>query len=223
MISLFCALALILSLNSVAFAMEADTDRGNANVKSYSTYQEVLDMLNKEYGTNVHFPSAQECRDYGIATEAINMTLEEFEAQMRKDIEANLQANAEAQAAAQKMDKSLSVESGSGVCRNNSVEVNSAYLVTQSKDVPGATVHLRATVNDDRGYWRYSSISTVYTTYQIDYNSAPAFGATSYTYDLVDSRRTCALSLRGYTLGTGGAILDNNAYRYVEIWAGRGM
>lgn len=222
-ISLFCVLALMLSLSSVAFAAEIDMDTEIGDLKLCSTYQDVLDMLNKEYGTNVHFPSAQECKEYGITSGKIDVSLEEFETQMRKDIEANLRANAEATAAAQKLDKSQSLRSGSGVCKKSEVEVKSAYYVTRSKDVDGATVHLEATVNDNGGYWRYSSISEVYTTYLADYNTSPGFIASSYNYDLIDALRTCAVSLYGYTVGNWGVIIDNNAYRYVEFWAGSGM
>ena len=222
-ISLFCAFALMLSLSSVAFAAEIDMDTEIGDLKPYSTYQEVLDMLNEEYGTNVHFPSAQECKEYGITVEEIDVSLDEFEAQMRKDIEASLRANAEATAAAQKLDKSQSLKNGSGVCKKSEVDVKSAYYVTRAKDVEGATVYLEATVNDNNGYWRYSSISDVYTYYLAGYNTTPAFGATSYNYDLIDALRTCAVSLYGYTVGNWGVILDDNAYRYVEFWAGSGM
>ncbi len=145
--SLFCAFALILSLSSVAFAAEIDMDTEIGDLKPYSTYQDVLDMLNEEYGTNVHFPSAQECKEYGITVEEIDVSLDEFEAQMRKEIEASLRANAEVTAAAQKLDKSQSLKSGSGVCKKSEVDVKSAYYVTHTKDVDGATVYLEATVN----------------------------------------------------------------------------
>lgn len=126
-ISLFCVLALVLSFSVVAFAAQTDMNTGIGDVKTCSTYQDVLDMLNKEYGTNVHFPSAQECEKYGITVTEIDVSLEEFEAQMRKDIEANLQANAEAVADAQKLDKSQRLESGSGVCTKTKIVIDPAH------------------------------------------------------------------------------------------------
>jgi len=125
-ISLFCVLALVLSFSIVAFAAQTDVDMGG-DVKSCSTYQDVLDMLNKEYGTNVHFPSAQECEEYGITVAEIDVSLEEFEAQMRKDIEANIQANAKAVADTQKLDNSQSLESGSGVCTKSKIVLDPAH------------------------------------------------------------------------------------------------
>ena len=73
------------------------------------------------------------------------------------------------------------------------------------------------------GYCAYSRINQVYTSYLAGVNSKPPFYANSYNYDLIDTRRTCALRLYGYTLGDYGTIIDSNAYRYVEFWAGSGM
>ena len=115
-ISLLGALALVLSLSLAAYAAENDVDLKINDVEACTTYQDVLDMLNKEYGTDVHFPSAEEREKYGIPVVEIDVSLEEFEAQIRKDIEANLQANAEAKAAAQKLDTEQIIESGSGIC-----------------------------------------------------------------------------------------------------------
>lgn len=222
-ISLFCAFALLLSLSSVAFATEIDMDTEIGELKLCSTYQDVLDMLNKEYGTNVHFPSDQECKEYGISVEKIDLSLEEFEAQMRKDIEANLQANAEAIAATTKLEKSKIVESGSGVCTESDLIVLSTYEdVVRYNQVAGATVYLTATISDSL-YWHYTEIKKVQTFYTKGNNSTPAFSARTYNYELIDSRRTCALHLYGFTCSDYGVIIDNNAVRYVEFWAGNGM
>ena len=115
-ISLLGALALVLSFSFAAYAAENDVDLIINNVEACTTYQDVLDMLNKEYGTDVHFPSAEEREKFGIPVVEIDVSLEEFEAQMRKDIEANLQANVEAKAAAQKLNEVQIYESGSGIC-----------------------------------------------------------------------------------------------------------
>ena len=115
-ISLLGALALVLSFSFAAYAAENDVDLKINNVEACTTYQDVLDRLNKEYGTDVHFPSAEEREKYGIPVVEIDVSLEEFEAQMRKDIEANLRANAEAKAAAQKLNTEQIIESGSGIC-----------------------------------------------------------------------------------------------------------
>lgn len=69
----------------------------------------------------------------------------------------------------------------------------------------------------------YSSINSVHTEYLVGNNSKPPFYANTYNYSLIDARRTCATKLYGYTLGDYGTIIDSNAYRYVEFWAGSGM
>lgn len=69
----------------------------------------------------------------------------------------------------------------------------------------------------------YSSINPVHTEYLAGNNSKLPFYANTYNYSLIDARRTCATKLYGYTLGDYGTIIDNNAYRYAEFWAGSGI
>ncbi len=267
--ALVLSVGLVMSNSIVAFAAESDMDSEIGNLKPNLTYQDVLDMLNKEYGTNVHFPSAQECKEYGIAVEEIDVSIEEFEAQMRKDIEANLRANAEAIAAVQKLDTCQILESGSGVCKTTedidefeaqmrkdietNLRANAEAIaavqkldtcqilesgsgvckttedneviscdVLQAKVIDGAIVYLDATVNNYT-YWYYKSINGVDVSYSEDICTPPKFELSNYTYSLVDTRRTCALKLYGHTIGSWGAVIDENAYRYVEFWAGSGM
>lgn len=84
-------------------------------------------------------------------------------------------------------------------------------------------MHLTATVNNNGGYWKYSEFKNIKSTYVINENTAPPFCYVSYSKQFIDSRRTCAINLYGYTVGNYGAILDSNAHRYVEFWAGSGM
>lgn len=227
--ALVLSVGLVMSNSIVAFAAESDMDSEIVdmdseigNLKPNLTYQDVLDMLNKEYGTNVHFPSAQECKEYGIAVEEIDVSIEEFEAQMRKDIETNLRANAEAIVSAQKLDTCQILESGSGVCKTTEDNEVISCDVLQAKVIDGAIVYLDATVNNYT-YWYYKSINGVDVSYSEDICTSPEFELSNYTYSLIDTRRTCALKLYGHTIGSWGAVIDENAYRYVEFWAGSGM
>lgn len=217
-ISIMIVMFMMLSISVTAFAAECKP------VVSVDSYQEILDKLNKEYGTNVHFATENERSELGIKDVDITVSLEEFESQMRKDIEASIKANEDALNKSKRLNSVKIEESGSGICGKASFSSNpkSSSTVTQSKDVAGATAYLSATVNNS-SYWYYSSISSVWTTYLAGYNSTPAFVATAYNYSLIDARRTCAVSLYGYTIGNWGVIIDNNAYRYVEFRAGSGM
>lgn len=217
-LAILLSVLMMLSISVTAFASE------NKPSMPQNAYQEVLDKLNKEYGTDVHFATNDECSEYGIKNTKITVSVEEFESQMRKDIETNIKANEDALRSSKKLNSVKINESGKGICGKASEISGSkaSSTVTRSKDVAGATVYLSATVNNS-SYWHYTSIGSVWTNYLAGYNSTPAFGARTYNYSLIDARRTCALSLYGYTVGNWGVIIDNNAYRYVEFWAGSGM
>jgi len=49
------------------------------------------------------------------------------------------------------------------------------------------------------------------------------FFAETYNYEFIDSRRTCAINLYGFTIDKYGNIVDSYASRYVEFWAGTNM
>ena len=188
-------------------------------------YQAVIDKLNKEYSMDIHFMSATEARTYLISAERdIDITPEEFEQKLREEIIENNRAKAEADKKFAELETEVINESGDGFCDPAGEPVTRTKVtVTRNKQIAGATAYLTATVSDSPGYWMYSDISAAYTKYVAGVNSTPAFCAETYNYSLIDARRTCALKLYGYTLGSYGTILDPNAYRYVEFWAGSGM
>ena len=218
------ALILVVGLMPTS-ALAASSESQTA--QAISSYQLVLDKLNSEYGTDVHFATAAEASKFGISESFAGVSLEDFEKTIRAEIIANQEAEAKAIAESTRLQREAAVESGSGVCGTPQFDMSptpkASYSVQRSKDVAGATVHLTATVNNNNGYWTYSSFTQVYTTYVAGQNTTPAFGASTYNYSFIDARRTCAISLYGYTMGSYGVIIDNNAYRYVEFWAGSGM
>ncbi len=177
-----------------------------------------MDRLNAKYGTDVHFASKTEKNNYNIDEELKNVSLADFEKDIEEAILENERAKQEAKKAKKKseeLDDSKNIYLVSGRA--------SSSTVTREKDVSGATVHMTADVSNSSGYWHYTSIGTIWTSYLAGVNSTPAFYSLTYNYDLIDSNRTCAISLYGVTIGNYGVIIDSNAYRYVEFWAGNGM
>nr|WP_297932809.1 hypothetical protein [uncultured Blautia sp.] len=210
----------VLMASIMACAMTTTTFAMNTNKDEY---QAVLDKLNEEYSTDVHFASGNETALYSDSNR-MDITPEEFEQYIREMIVENERANKEAETSAKILKTKEICEQGQGICGQFSGAAQRASsTVNRSKKVSGATVHLNATVTNSPGYWMYSSINEVYTTYLAGENTAPAFSASSYNYSLIDARRTCALHLYGYTIGNYGVIIDSNAQRYVEFWAGSGM
>ncbi len=204
-IAFILTVIMLLSISATAFAAE------NTPAETRDSYQEILDKLNKEYGTNAHFATESERREFGIKDIDIKVSVEEFESQMRSDIEANIKANNEAISSIEKLKSVKIEESGSGICGDESfISDPKGSTVTRTKNVAGATVHLTATV-EKSSYWYYRSIGSVWTTYTAGYNSTPAFAARTYNYNLIDSRRTCAVSLYGYTVGNSNITQTNVA------------
>ena len=195
----------------------------SVSAASEDPYQAVIDRLNKEYSMNIHFMNSEELRTSSMKEQKeIDITPEEFEKNLREQIIENNRAQAEADEKFAELEAKDIIESGSGVCKPIST-TRATATVTRGKAVPGATVYLNATVSNNPGYWMYSNINSVHTEYIAGNNSKPPFHANTYNYSLIDSRRTCATKLYGYTLGDYGTIINSNAYRYVEFWAGSGM
>lgn len=195
-----------------------------AEQQNTDPYQQVIDKLNDEYSANVRFLTPEDGIPMQNYNAKINVSVDEFEKTLRAEILENNKAKKRADAAIARLENKTIEESGSGICTTEMpAGLRSTYSVNREKKVEGATVHLNATVTNQTGYWVYGSINKVFTTYLEGVNSTPPFYCNSYNYDLIDARRTCAMRLYGYTLGNYGTIIDNNAYRYVEFWAGNGM
>lgn len=179
-----------------------------AEQQNTDPYQQVIDKLNDEYSTNVRFLTPEDGIPMQNYNAKINVSVDEFEKTLRAEILENNKAKKRADAAIARLENKTIEESGSGIC---------------TTEMPAGLRSLNATVTNQTGYWVYGSINKVFTTYLEGVNSTPPFYCNSYNYDLIDARRTCAMRLYGYTLGNYGTIIDNNAYRYVEFWAGNGM
>ena len=115
----FFALTLLIALSIGLIPANASATAPNAdNIRiANQPYQQVLERLNKEYGTNVHFAtSAQEAR-YNTRVEAVDVSVAEFEKYMHEMIEANQAANDEAIAKSARLISEKASASGSGICR----------------------------------------------------------------------------------------------------------
>lgn len=186
-------------------------------------YQAVLEKLNAEYGTKTRFATSDELKIIGFEPEKIDVSPAEFEIEVLTAIEASKKANREALEASLKLQKVQIDESGSGICKpRNSISPMASYPYYHSKPVTGANVHLEAVVFDTGGFWKFSTIDSVWTTSSQSI-PFPWFAAETYNYDLIDTRRTCAINLYGFTIDRYGVIVDPAASRYVEFWAGTNM
>lgn len=186
-------------------------------------YQEVIDKLNEEFSMDIHFMTPEERAMYSDSSENIQdiMTPEELEEKLRKTIIVNNRANEEADRKIAELETKEIEERTWGVFSEEPVNMRTTSLVTRYKAVAGATITLGAEVSNSPGYWVFTKINNVYSTAD---NSDYPFVGRSYRSNLIDSGRTCALEAFGRTMQGGtNIIVDANARRYAEFWAGSGM
>lgn len=214
-----------------------ETER-NETVAQEMTYQDVLDKLNAEYGTNAHFP--EEKGNSGVSSRTSELTLEEFEDRIRHAIELNLAANERADEAIKRLtperiDESYSfaIDECSSQWDNGKLIVtfdsqsglsarNTTYDYYNTKLLADTEVIAEGQVNCSRGFWAFSAVDSVIFDYQpyMDIIFIPE----SANYSFADTRRTFCLEAYGVvTEAFTDVVIDSNARRYVEFWAGSGM
>ena len=196
--------------------------------QSTDPYQAIIDKLNEEYSMDMYFMEEDDpLFTEGILSSSrmrITMTPEEFEADLRQCIIENNRAKAEADRKMAELRTENIIETGSGSCSNSySVSPRVVKRSEQSKKISGATAHLVANVKNDTGYWKFSELIRLYTSYTKGVDSTPGFSATRYQYNIIDAGRTYAFNLYGRTFTSSGVIIDQNAYRYVDFWARKNM
>lgn len=215
----------------------------NEIVAQELTYQDVLDKLNAEYGTNAHFPEEKE--NSGDSYRKSDLTPEEFEERIRYAIELNLAANAEADEGIKRMTEGRIDERRSFVASEWSAErsdgkliltraydmdsdplvvAGADYYYSNTKSLEGIDIGITAAVNCDRGFWAFSRVLAI--SYEwpplTEIVFSPVQSTLVETY--ADSRRTYSIEIYGVVeeLLTG-VIIEDFARRYVEFWAGSGM
>lgn len=104
-IALLMAGIMACAMTTTTFAMNANKDE----------YQAVLDKLNEEYSTDVHFASGNEAALYSNSNR-MDITPEEFEQYIREMIVENERANREAETSAKILKTKEICEQGQGIC-----------------------------------------------------------------------------------------------------------
>ena len=177
--------------------------------QSTDPYQAIIDKLNEEYSMDMYFMEEDDpLFTEGILSSSrmrITMTPEEFEADLRQCIIENNRAKAEADRKMAELRTENIIETGSGSCSNSySVSPRVVKRSEQSKKISGATAHLVANVKNDTGYWKFSELIRLYTSYTKGVDSTPGFSATRYQYNIIDAGRTYAFNLYGRTFTSSG-------------------
>ncbi len=178
----------VVTLFSLLFAAHA-ADR--------SEYQAVLDKINAEYGTNARFATPEELALIGSSlVDVTTLTLDEFEQSIIKAIQ-SINAGGSRQLPIQ----GERYESPYGDSAARTVK---AYY--ENKRLTDCTVHLSGTVSDANGFWQFAEISHAYAS-PIFNNNGVGFSSTSYTYSFLDTRRTCSVTVSGWTMTQTGIYI----------------
>lgn len=223
-LSIMMAIIVTISLSTTVFAV------GKSDVTS--PYQEVIDRLNAEYGLEMRILSNDEKAKISPNTgftDYTELTVEEYEEDLRECIEKHLSANKEATEKIHAIQNNSKTTWVSVPCKTfDSEEDLLAYFGdvgtkatstgVQKKDIAGSTAYLACTI-DDSPYYRYTDIIEILTSTSSLLHTPPLFYGQSSTYSLIDARRTCAINIEGYTTTADGTYIGT-ATRYVEFWAG---
>ena len=206
----------------------------SASADEKDPYQAVIDKLNEEYSVNISSMTPEERIRFAVPQVRMQeMPLDEFEAHLREGIIENKRANEEAERKFAEMekcekewvshseaglefaDRESSYSEETGIARTNK-------MVTRSKSVPGAIVTIGAEITNSPGYWVFAAVNRTLITQ--DRASNFPFYADYSDLAFLDARRSYAVRMAGYTLSRKtGQVVDANASRYAEFWAGSGM
>lgn len=185
-------------------------------------YQEIMDKINKEYGTEVRFCTEEELEYLRLYVDDENygrimdIPLDEYEEGLRVAVEDSIKANKEALEALSKYNEEDFTE-WKPINRIGIQSDTKFYYETQK--ITGATAHLEAVVGMESGSWRFNEINDAYTTYVPSVNGNIGFAAGRYGYSLQNGDRKCTVRYQGYTFDIYGQIIDDNVYRDANFTA----
>lgn len=212
-------------------------DEAAVMLENYTKYQEILDRLSGEYGMTVRFCTAEEMERLGMSVPSLTMTAQEFEATMRDYVEETLKSNTQTvsgrsagikyvcESLTHTREGDTNIYTGNFI-RTTSEESETVLQVTAEetyysmKDVEGGAVSIGGTVTNASGYWQFKSISDWAFVTNVYLHGNILFEPSTVSYELIDMRRTCAVSMSGRTYNhTTGATVESSAARYAEFSA----
>lgn len=186
------------------------------------TYQEIMDKINKEYGTEVRFCTEEELEYLRLYVDdesygrIMDIPLDEYEERLRTYVEESIKSNIETLEALSKYNE----EDFTDWKPINRIGIQSdTKFYYETQKITGATAHLEAVVGMDSSAWRFNEINDTYTSYVPSVNGNIGFAAESYGYSLQNGDRKCTVRYRGYTFDRYGQIIDTNVYRDANFTA----
>jgi hypothetical protein len=187
-----------------------------------SAIRNILNAVNKEYGTDFYIPAPNEVSALNSAIrkgEVISETGIKNANLSRSDliqIEKELREAAAFLTTKQPKEESVTPESFS-------VGPLVRAPKSSTRSVTGASIYFEGWANDNNGYWAWEYLNT--TTVTPKYNDPKYMfvndGKPQYSHSFFDSRRTCAVSYYGTMhVKTGAFWIPENYTHYQEWWAG---
>lgn len=129
---LLLAAILLFGISNTAFAAK---QTGNETAQpltasDLSDYQDVIDRLNEEYGYSMSFAPEVFSRNNTFESPT-NLSVKEFETQLRKDIELDIKVNNEAKAAIESLGSDVDWETAPYLGKSYEIPVNASPLSSQ--------------------------------------------------------------------------------------------
>jgi hypothetical protein len=208
-------------------------ERGIERADELSEYQNIIDQVNIEYGTDIRFLTAQESKAFGIPlpTPKTLGTLSQFEKNLRAETSAEVIRSREAEQAT----RDVTTQSGfhsdlipmTPIFENGkivgsrwdsstgAVIVKTIKTVAPSRSVVGGYGILTGQVNNGNGYWQWYSLTSIYFYVSASY---PQFYPDYTSYSLIDGSRTYSVTWGGVAVSATGTV--SSATRWADYNAG---
>lgn len=207
-ISRILVVAMLFSAFSVSSAFAATN-----NIQSDNTYQEILTRLNAEYA------------EYGLEaslepsqTRSISLTPEEFEIRVREQLQQAAEQNARVKQAYEKNGNKFDEIEWIPMNNEASKDLRSynAYTSTRSGNGHKATLVGVIKVDDNNGNKYFENIDSITSKANLGTYS---FYVQNYSYQLIDTKRTCAVAFTGYSYNMITQVEVLNVTDYIEFYS----
>lgn len=188
-LSIIFSLLLFASFNVMVFADASGYDQKLAALK------DIIDTVNEEYGLNYRWPTEQEMLDTGTSrTQILDVNIQEFEEELVKAAQRASMQEMQVKKQQERAGSTLIAEED--LSQSLLAETQTGYK-RETKKKDGAVVTIAGKTYQYNGVWKWeSTLDTVSSAMDYD-NDSQRFDMQSYSYQMIDAKRTCSLTLQG--------------------------
>lgn len=188
--SIIFSLLLFASFNVMVFA-----DASGYNQK-LAALKDIIETVNEEYGLNYRWPTEQEMSITGAnKNQILSVDIEEFKDELIKAAQRACIQEYQVQSRQKQANHVISAKKN--LFGMLSVDDTQTGYKRATKTKDGAVVTIAGKTYQYNGAWKWeSTLDTVSSAMDYD-NNTQRFDMKSYSYQMIDAKRTCALTLQG--------------------------